>query len=251
MAILCRLLASSMAAAAAISAAPPTKFAAISLLPPIANADSELRIALGRPHKHPSNPLFIQDQPWETRIDNGYPNVVPPKKGGKEGGAAAYQLWYGNQATNGTRNRYSLLYANSSDGLHWEKPELGLFDFKKAGFPNFAHLGTRNNILVEGDGVGIYYDVHDPDPARRYKAIGDACWLSPTLAFNGGPAYCNNLYVSPPRAVPPFKRPRFYGMIASSPDGLTWPKSQVVNISWPPPHKWDTHTNVFWDSTGQ
>lgn len=131
MAILCRLLASSMAAAAAISAAPPTKFAAISLLPPIANADSELRIALGRPHKHPSNPLFIQDQPWETRIDNGYPNVVPPKKGGKEGGTAAYQLWYGNQATNGTRNRYSLLYANSSDGLHWEKPELGLKKKKK------------------------------------------------------------------------------------------------------------------------
>eukprot|EP00729_Bicosta_minor_P022523 gene22523-34570_t len=75
MAILCRLLASSMAAAAAVSAAPPTK------------------------------------------IDNGYPNVVPPKKGRNEGGTAAYQLWYGNQATNGTRNRYSLLYANSSDGL--------------------------------------------------------------------------------------------------------------------------------------
>ena len=23
-----------------------------------------------------NNPLFIQDQPWEIRIDNGYPNVI-------------------------------------------------------------------------------------------------------------------------------------------------------------------------------
>ena len=144
-----------------------------------------------------------------------------------------------------------MLYANSSDGLHWEKPELGIFDFERAGFPNLAHLGARNNIIVEADGVGVYFDAHETDPTRRYKAIGDTCLLSPTLAVNGGSSYCNDLYGSPPPPQPPFKRPRFYGQIASSPDGLTWPRSQVINMSWSPPHKWDTHSNVFWDEPSE
>ncbi len=248
------LLVLALGASSSAAAAPPAKYAAISLLPPAAAAgDGDgggLRAALGVPRKHPANPLFTQDRPWETRIDNGYPNVVPPQTSAAAA-PSGYQLWYGNQATNTTRNRYSLLYANSTDGLTWKKPNLGIFDFGRAGFPNFAHLGARNNVLVEGDGVGVYYDAHEPDPARRYKAIGDACWLSPTLAFDDDPRHCNNLYDSPPPPVPPYKRPRFYGLIASSPDGLTFPTSQVVNISWPPPHKWDTHSNVFWDAPGQ
>ena len=231
------------AAAAASAAAAAAKFAAISLL----EAPSPgLRRVTGVPSKHRGNPLFVQDQPWETRIDNGYPNVVPPSEDN-----AAFQLWYGNQATNGSRDRYSLLYANSTDGLRWHKPNLGIFDFAAAGFPNFAHLGAANNIVVEADGVGVYYDPHDPDPARRYKAIGDGCWLSPTLAFFGGGGVCHDLYLSPPKPVPPANRPRFTGTIASSADGLRWPHAQVVNVSWPPPHKWDTHSNVFWDAPGQ
>ncbi len=219
----------------------PAKFAAISLLDA---PSADLRVRLGSPSKYPGNPLFVQDRPWETRIDNGYPNVVPPSDDNP-----SWQIWYGNLAFNGSRSRYNLLFANSTDGIKWDKPNLGIFDFAAAGFPNLAHLGTDNNIIVEGDGVGVLYDPRDPDPARRYKAIGDACWLSPTLAFNGGT--CDNLYNNPPPAVPPYKRPRFYGYIASSPDGLVWPKSQVVNTSWPPPQKWDTHNNVFWDEVGQ
>jgi hypothetical protein len=231
--------------ALAATASNPTKLAAISLLPATPPPPDGLRLSIGTPVKHRGNPLFVQDRPWETRIDNGYPNVVPPNDDYPHG----FQVWYGNQATNGSRNRYSLLYANSTDGIHWEKPNLGIFDFGAAGFPNFAHLGTANNIIVEGDGIGIFYDPHDPDPARRYKALGDACWLSPTLAFNGGT--CDNLYLSPPPPVAPYKRPQFYGLSAASADGLTWPREQLVNISWPPPQKWDTHNNVFFDDAGQ
>ena len=88
--------------------------------------------------------------------------MVPPADG------KPYQLWYGNQANDGTRGRYALLYANSTDGLHWEKPNLGIFDFSKAGFgPELGKLGTANNALVEGDGIGVYYDKHDPDPSEQ------------------------------------------------------------------------------------
>jgi hypothetical protein len=41
-------------------------------------------------------------------------------------------------------------------------------------------------------------------------------------------------------------------VIASSADGLTWPReTHVVNTSWPPAHKWDTHSNVFFDTREQ
>ena len=52
--------------------------------------------------------------------------------------------------------------AFSDDGVNWVKPELGLVEFEGS---------TANNILPES---ALYYyifeDLHDPDPAKRYKA---------------------------------------------------------------------------------
>ena len=46
---------------------------------------------IGRVAKHPANPLLVQDQPTELRLDNGYPNIIhePSDRLG------AYRLWYG------------------------------------------------------------------------------------------------------------------------------------------------------------
>jgi hypothetical protein len=52
-------------------------------------------------------------------------------------------------------------YAESRDGLKWEKPVLGLVEFQ-------GH--TRNNLVVRGPhGAGVFQDLHDPDPQRRFK----------------------------------------------------------------------------------
>ena len=48
---------------------------------------------MGRPTKSTMNPLFVQDQPWEQRIDNGYPNIVYQPN---DDDTPTYQLWYGN-----------------------------------------------------------------------------------------------------------------------------------------------------------
>ena len=227
-----------------------TKYAAISLL---AAPTEHLHIRMGAPTKHVANPLFSQDLPWESppgRIDNGYPNVVPPADV-RHGGHTYFQLWYGTLAYDGTRHRQLLCYAVSKDGIHWEKPELGIFDLDSAGIPPLAGFGKANNIIVEGGGIGVYRDPHDPDPARRYKAIGPGCWLSPTLALNGG--HCGDIgAIAPPSDVKDDMAPqthRFVGQIVSSADGLTWP--HVLNVSWPPPQKWDTHSNVFFDERSQ
>ena len=105
-------------------------------------------------------------QPWELRLDNSYPNVVhnPADPLG------SYRLWYGgfvggtDFATSEGRERVNAWhYANSSDGLRWEKPPLGIFDLSgcKSCLPAARAAGTANNILMSGDGMGILWDPVD------------------------------------------------------------------------------------------
>ena len=54
-------------------------------------------------------------------------------------------------------------YAESKDGVHWEKPNLGVFTFN--GSPN-------NNIVWDLHGASVFIDKAEADEAKRYKAIG-------------------------------------------------------------------------------
>ena len=169
--------------------------------------------------KHPSNPLFIQDRPWEPRLDNGYPNVVYTT--GSEGDGP-WRLWYGGIGDGG---QY-LYYANSTDGLHWEKPELGRYDVsvKWHKQPWAKQVGKKNNIVMFGGGLGMYLDLHEPNPALRYKISG------------GSPAGCYSDDGSSDCVVG----------TAGSPDGINhW--TNVRKLSFPRPWRPDCHTNLFYD----
>lgn len=50
-----------------------TRFAAFSV---VAMMNGTLVPSIGTIHKHPRNPLLVQDRPWELRLDNAYPNVA-------------------------------------------------------------------------------------------------------------------------------------------------------------------------------
>ncbi len=107
--------------------------------------------------------------------------------------------------------KWHLCYATSKDGVHWEKPNLGIVKFN----------GNTNNNLVM-DSVAsqadpkhvwcyrqVLYDPHDSDPARRYKIVGHSGTYPWTSA-------------SP-----------FWGVsVAFSPDGLHWtdcPKNPLIH----------------------
>jgi len=130
------------------------------------------KLCVGTVKKHPDNPLFGEDKPWEQRYDNMYPSVIHDEADG------LYKLWYDpfiydNSAKGMTlaqrhakgyrngRREDGTCYATSRDGLKWEKPELGLV----------AYEGRKeNNLVLRGaHGPGVFKDAHDPDPARRYK----------------------------------------------------------------------------------
>ena len=54
-------------------------------------------------------------------------------------------------------------YAESDDGIHWRKPELGIFTFDGR---------ADNNIVWDLHGASVFVDRDEPAPRRRYKAIG-------------------------------------------------------------------------------
>ena len=57
------------------------------LIAAVASLNGTLHRSIGEVTKH-VDPLFVQDKPWEPRLDNGYPNVIPPSADEK-----SWQIW--------------------------------------------------------------------------------------------------------------------------------------------------------------
>ncbi|MSU65626.1 MAG: hypothetical protein EXS38_05905 [Opitutus sp.] len=175
-----------------------------------------VKLTVGQVQKHPANPLFAEEKPWEVRFDNLYPNVVFDVR------ARLYRCWYSPftldpSTTETSRTQRAtvpyqphdremgICYATSRDGVHWEKPALGLIEFN----------GSKANNLVLRDphGAGIFLDATERDSARRYKLFARASDRNRTIG------------------------------VAFSPDGLHWSEIQLcpeINVPG------DTHNNAFW-----
>jgi hypothetical protein len=151
------------------------------------------QLTIGTVQKDKNNPLFTEDKPWEPRFDNPYCSVIYDEE------AKLYKCWYSIFTKSGPRGELSgeglppdkrawvnwrvgarssgVCYATSKDGIHWEKPELGLINFNG---------DKQNNIVIENGGdhnVAVIKDLHATDPQKRYKAIqpgrkNSAVWFS-------------------------------------------------------------------------
>lgn len=169
------------------------------------------KLALGMPVKHPGNPLFQADKPWENALNNLYPNVVWDAE------ENIFKLWY--KCVLADKEAISqmdspstvhdvgwyLLYATSKDGIHWNKPELGLHKFAGS---------TANNIVARDcPNVGVFKDLHDADAARRYKMVSDVGLGKPQVRF--------------------------------STDGMHW--GAAIDVTGFGAQNGDTHNNAFWD----
>ncbi len=120
---------------------------------------------LNQPVRHPQNPVLRSDQPWEDGMVVLQPGTVIYDEQEK-----IFKMWY--EAPTNRRDRRPstyLCYATSRDGVRWEKPKLGVFEFR----------GSRaNNIVLAAEQHGgnwfshsVLKDDGDPNPARRYKLM--------------------------------------------------------------------------------
>ncbi len=107
--------------------------------------------------KHPANPLLKADQPWEGWRLGLYGNVLYDEALKK------FRMWYTSDVSADFPN-FAVCYAESDDGIHWQKPLIGTIDS--------AHGSRRHNaVLNEAHLPSVIKDERDPDPQRRYKMI--------------------------------------------------------------------------------
>ncbi|MHC4736717.1 MAG: hypothetical protein ACYTDW_20020, partial [Planctomycetota bacterium] len=105
------------------------------------------------------------ERPWEERFGQ-YHSVLYENK--------THHMWYtvyGKKDSNAVPVR-SIAYARSSDGINWEKPDLGLVEI----------YGTRKNNIVLGHGFGgikgathgcmVFLDPHAP-AHQRFRLVSN------------------------------------------------------------------------------
>ena len=176
--------------------------------------------------KYKRNPIIRQGQTaWNEYRTQLYGTViyVPEEK--------KFKMWYLSGAklplrapiTLDGRKRipnFQLVgYAESQDGFEWKLPNLGIVNFNGSKRNNICRI-ARTNV----EGIAVIRDLHDPDPARRYKSI-----------------YWEH------SATKPEPSPGISGMSVSfSADGKTWtnhPKNPVI------PFGSDTGHQLVWDES--
>ena len=131
-----------------------------------------LKLSMRTPQRHPSNPVVRRGEAgsadsWAVQF---YGSVIREK--GK------FRMWYvavGDDRLDSQTPRSSpwrVAYAESDDGVRWNKPELGLVELG----------GNRRNNLVRMEprlgtvNVKVLRDPDDPNPDRRYK-MGAHVWF--------------------------------------------------------------------------
>ena len=146
---------------------------------------SKIKPIMTSPELYAGNPVITSDRPWELGrggVSYSGQSVLFDEE------EKIFKMWYG--ASDFPNARRPWCYAVSEDGYHWEKPELGIYEFEGS---------KKNNIITTwGDPTyaNVIKDPRDPDPARRYKAMGE--YDGPRANQGGG------------------------AVVAFSPDGLHW-----------------------------
>lgn len=128
--------------------------------------------------KHDSHPVIVADKSWEGKsaITGPYVYGTVVRENGR------FRLWY--QVLNKGNH---VGYAESTDGIHWTKPSLGIVH---------ANDMSDTNLVVSAFQPELFAGVHchnpsvilrpaDDDPRRRYALYGfDGTSRGPRVAFS-------------------------------------------------------------------
>jgi hypothetical protein len=136
---------------------------------------SGAELQLHRPE--PRDVVLVCDAPWEGNT-SAYYTLFPDVR--------RFRMYYRGSHFEPTRKKTAhpeyACYAESGDGLKWEKPELGLFEFQGS---------KQNNIIWTGSGTHNFTPFRDDNPSSaadaRYKALAGG-----TTLVEGKKKHCLN-----------------------------------------------------------
>jgi hypothetical protein len=155
----------------------------------LVDSASGLTRTLHHPVKHPDNPVLKREHAWEGLRVQVYGTVL------YDPAEQLFKIWYMNIpktsaekiTVNGQRrpgHATLLSYATSRDGLHWDKPLLGIVNFEGS---------TANNMiapdLYNPEGFSVLYEPDEPRAERRCKAFYWDHGRGPLVLWKGQEIY--------------------------------------------------------------
>jgi hypothetical protein len=165
------------------------------------------------PAMRSNTPVLTSEKSWE-RHGCSCPTVMLDE--------GIYKMWY---TANGEDGVARECYATSTDGIHWERPNLGLIDYQ----------GSRNNNIIPLRHETIFKDP-SAEPERRFKSISGGGKYDYVAVYGGGARFRYD--ENPPETW-------HYGSVAGaySPDGIHWTACEKLLMPW----YTDTRNVAFWD----
>jgi hypothetical protein len=131
---------------------------------------SNMKLTMVAADKHPANPVLRRGP--EGSPDHGHAVIYGSvlRVGGK------FRMWYLGMSQTTLQKGMApgywrpMCYAESEDGVHWVKPELGLVEFNGSKNNNICLIESQVFSLTRvNDFLTVLHDPEDRDPAKRYK----------------------------------------------------------------------------------
>ncbi len=140
-----------------------------------------LRLEMKNPSRHPDNPVSLVGRsavPTRWECSSTAPSFAKANK---------YRMWYvafdDDTENKVAASRWRAAYAESLDGVHWIKPDLGLVEFR----------GNKHNNLIRTEpspwgfvNLKVLHEPNSPDPDQRYKIATHVLLSPPYAAWNAG-----------------------------------------------------------------
>ncbi len=109
--------------------------------------------------RHHANPVLTYEKPWEGNCVITWGSVLYDKE------VKLFKIWYEVYKKFGKPGEATILcYATSKDGVTWEKPELGLVDYRGSKANNIVFAPKTGTI----DSPTVFF-TPDPTPECRYR----------------------------------------------------------------------------------
>ena len=177
---------------------------------------------VNQPLKYAGNPVLQMDRCWGADMDFGHSNLIYDQE------EKIYKMW--NQVVDYLWKENLLGYYTSTNGIDWEAPAVGQFDFRSSFCAGRASR-EHNFVFGKPGGVrapGVFKDPHEKDPAKRYKMLYRRPALKPGQAGFHAETAKGGVWA------------------AYSPEGIRWTNYPSPEVN-PVYMNNDTHQVVFWD----